>query len=49
MTFLEENKYLGREEFSCPHFWVPLFYNRVDFSGLLTVKKGVKRGSFNVT
>jgi hypothetical protein len=32
---------------SCPHFWVPLFFNRRDLCGWSMEKS--KRGSFNVT
>jgi hypothetical protein len=44
MTLLEDNQYLGREDLSCPHFWVPLFCSGNDFCGLSVKKKGVKKG-----
>jgi hypothetical protein len=44
MALLEDKKSLGREDFSCPHFWVPLFCNGNDLCGLSVKEKGVKRG-----
>jgi hypothetical protein len=38
MAFLEDKKYLGREDFSCPHFLVPLLCSRRDFRGLSVEK-----------
>jgi hypothetical protein len=49
MALLEGMQYLGREDCSYPHFWVSPFCSRRDFRGLSREKKGVKRGSFNVT
>jgi hypothetical protein len=34
MALLEDNKSLGLEDFSCPHFWVSSFCSRWDFRGL---------------
>jgi hypothetical protein len=45
MALLEDKKYLGREDLSCPHFWIPLFSSGNDFRGLSVKKKGVKRGN----
>jgi hypothetical protein len=44
MKFLEDNKSLGREDLSCPHFWIPLFDSGNDSRGSSVKKKGVKRG-----
>jgi hypothetical protein len=38
MALIEDKQSLGREDLSCPHFWVPLFYSGNDFRGL-SVKK----------
>jgi hypothetical protein len=34
MELIEDKKYLGREDFSCPHFGVFPFCSRRDFHGL---------------
>jgi hypothetical protein len=39
MALLEDKKSLGREDFSCPHFWVSLFCSGRDFCGLSLKKK----------
>jgi hypothetical protein len=39
MALLEDKQSLGREDLSCPHFWVPLFCSRRDFCGLSVEKK----------
>jgi hypothetical protein len=44
MTLLEDKKYLGREDFSCPHFWIPSLGSGNDFCSLLVNKNGVKMG-----
>jgi hypothetical protein len=40
MALLEDKQYLGREDFSCPQFWVPLFCSGNDFHGFSVKKKG---------
>jgi hypothetical protein len=49
MALIEDNQSLGREDLSCPHFWIPLFCSGDDFRGSSVKKKGVKKGLFNVT
>jgi hypothetical protein len=49
MALLEDKQSLGREDLSCPHFWVPLFCSRRDFVACQWRKKCKKGGSFNVT
>jgi hypothetical protein len=44
MALLEDKQYLGREDLSCPHFWVSPFCSRKDLCGLSMKKKGVKGG-----
>ena len=44
MELLEDKQSLGREDFSCPHFWIPLFGNGNEFHESLVKKKEVKRG-----
>jgi hypothetical protein len=39
MTLLEDKQSLGREDLSCPHFWVSSFCSRRDFRGLSVEKK----------
>jgi hypothetical protein len=34
MELMENKKYLGREDLSCPHFLVPHFCSRRDSCGL---------------
>jgi hypothetical protein len=43
MAFLEDKQSLGREDLSCPHFWIPMFGSGNDLCGLSLKKKGVKR------
>jgi hypothetical protein len=39
MALLEDKQSLGREDLSCPHFWVSPFCSRRDFCGLSVEKK----------
>jgi hypothetical protein len=39
MEFLEDKKYLGREDLSCPNYWVSSFCSRRDLCGLSVEKK----------
>jgi hypothetical protein len=49
MALLEDKKSLGREDLSCPHFWIPLFGSGNDFPWLVSEEKGSQKGLFNVT
>jgi len=44
MALLEYKQYFGREDFSCPQFWVPLFCSGNDFHGFSVKKNGVSKG-----
>jgi hypothetical protein len=44
MALLEDNQSLGRVDFSCPHFWVPLFCSGNEFHVLSVKKNGVSKG-----
>ena len=49
MEFIEDKQYLGREDFSCPHFLVPLFCSGNYFRGFSMKKNVGEMGLFNVT
>jgi hypothetical protein len=49
MEFIEDKQSLGREDFSCPHFLVPLFCSGNDFHGFSMKKNVGEIGLFNVT
>jgi hypothetical protein len=49
MEFIEDKQSLGREDFSCPHFLVPLFCSGNEFRGFSMKKNGGEKGLFNVT
>jgi hypothetical protein len=49
MALLEDKQPLGREDLSCPHFWIPLFDSGNDSRDSSVKKKKVKKGLFNVT
>jgi hypothetical protein len=44
MALLEDKQSLGREDLSCPYFWIPLFCSRRDFRGLSMEKNEYKGG-----